>query len=420
VSRDDPRAARRAVWSWALYDWGNSAFATTVLAGFFPLFFRDEWYPGHDPTAASLRLGVANSLAGVAVALTAPVLGAVADRGGSRKRFLLAFTVVGVVATGALALVGRGQWIWAVALFIAGSIGFSAAMSFYDSLLVAVARPDETDAVSSFGYAVGYLGGGLLFAVNVLMALRPTMFGLAGASSAVRMSFVAVAVWWAVFTVPLALWVPEPPAANAVRGAASFVAGWRSMLETLRAVRQHPMVWRFLLAYWLYIDGVDTIIRMAVDYGRALGFSTTSLIAALLITQFVGLPAALGFVRIARRIGTRRAILVGLAVYVGIALWGARMQHAREFFALAVAVGLVQGGVQALSRSLFARLIPPERSGEFFGFYNMLGKFAVVIGPALMGVVGRVTHSTRASIAAVAALFVAGGLLLTRVRETEA
>ncbi len=414
-----PRALllRRPVLSWALYDWANSAFATTVMAGFFPAFFQRYWSIGVDPTVSTSRLGLANGIAGFVVALLAPVLGAMADRGGRRKRFLIAWTLLGIVGTALLFFVAQGEWLAAAALFTIASIGFAGANVFYDALLLDVATEPELDRVSAFGYALGYLGGGLLFAVNVVMTIRPQWFGLADAAQAIRLSFLSVAVWWAVFLLPLALNVREAAPAAALSFAAAARSGIAELIATLRAVGRYRQIAIFLVAYWLYIDGVNTIIKMAVDYGVALGLETGSLLAALLLTQFVAFPAALLFGSIGERIGARSGILIGIAVYALATLYAFFLDTITEFFALAIVIGLVQGGVQSLSRSLFGRLVPPGKGGEFFGFYNMMGKFATVAGPLLVAVVALTTGSSRASIASLVVLFVAGGLLLMLVRE---
>ena len=402
---------------WALYDWANSAYAITVLTGLFPIFFKDYWNPAGTPEVEStFRLGRANSIAGITVACLAPVLASIADRGGARKKFLVFFATLGVLMTGSLFFVASGQWTTALLVYIFGTIGFTGANIFYDSLLVNVAEKEKFDLASALGYAMGYLGGGLLFLVNVLMVLHPQKFGLADSTQAVKVAFLAVAVWWALFSLPLILWVKEPkPAGIAPSALAAITAGFRQLAETFRHIRQLKTVALFLLAYWLYIDGVDTIILMATDYGKSLGFDTNKLIVALLITQFVGFPAALLFGKIGERIGAKRGIFIGLAVYLCITLWGYFMKHANEFFGMAIVIGLVQGGVQSLSRSFYARLIPPDKSGEFFGFYNMLGKFATVIGPILMGVVGKLTGNPRLGIFAIATLFIAGAALLAKV-----
>lgn len=419
-------SGRDAVMGWALYDWANSAFTTTVMAGFFPVFFKQVWSSGADMTVSTARLGIANSLAGLLVALAAPLLGAMADKGNIRTRFLFGFAAIGVIMTACLAYTPHGAWKTAAALYVAASIGFAGANVFYDSLLPVVAGGRSRDVVSALGYSLGYLGGGLLFAVNVVMVRNPALFGLADAEAAVRASFLTVAAWWAMFSLPLLVGVKEARA-RPVSMLAMARLGIGELAATFHRVRRLRHIGLFLLAYWLYIDGVDTIVRMAVDYGISLGFASSNLILALLLTQFVGFPCALAFGHLGRRIGTRRAILLGLAVYLVICGWGAAIRTEAEFFILAGLIGVVQGGVQALSRSFYSRLIPPEQPAEFFGFYNMVGKFAAVIGPALMGGVALAiggagfssTMASRTSIASVAILFVAGGILLARVREPD-
>lgn len=409
---------RRSALAWALYDCGNSAFATTVMAGFFPLFFKQYWSAGVSVTESTSKLGLANSLASVAVALLAPVLGAVADAGRSKKRWLAGFAALGCIATAALALVGKGDHAGATLWYALASIGFAGSLIFYDALIVSVATDRDSDRVSALGYSMGYLGGGLLFAINVAMTLKPGWFGLKDAAAGVRASFVTVAVWWAVFTVPLLLRVHERRYGSAEAQRGAWLRGLTQVRRTFQRVRSLPNVWRFLLAYWLYIDAVDTVVRMAVDYGLSLGLPSQSLIIALLITQFVGFPAAIVFAKLAGRIGPRASILIGIAIYCGVTVFGYFMTTATEFYALAIVIGLVQGGVQALSRSMYSRLIPEEEAGEFFGFYNMLGKFAAVFGPALMGYVGLLTGSPRKAILSLLVLFIAGAALLLRVPES--
>ncbi len=406
--------AKRPKVAWALYDWANSAFATTVLAGFFPAFFRQFWSLGADPTEATFRLGLANGAAGFLMAVMAPLLGAIADRGGHRVRFVVGWSLLGIAATTALYFVGQGQWVLAAALFTVGTLGFNGGVVFYDALLVDVAKPAEYDRVSAMGYSFGYLGGGLLFALNVLMVVKPAWFGLADAAAAVQVSFLTVAAWWLVFMLPLAFHVKEQPGTG---GDGGLRANFAQLRSTLRFVLSHRQMLTFLIAYWLYIDGVNTIVKMAVDYGMALGFKTDQLLAALLLTQFVAFPAALVFGRIGERHGARAGVLIGLAVYTGVTCWAYVLKTPAEFFAVAVAVGLVQGGVQSLSRSFFGRLVPEGRSAEFFGFFNMVGKFGTVLGPILMGTVALLTGDPRSSILSLVLLFGVGALLLQRVRD---
>ncbi len=408
----------RRVLAWALYDWGNSAFATVVIAGFFPLFFRDYWNAGEPSETITLRLGVASALASLTIVLLAPLLGAIADAAGARKRFLVVFAFIGIVATAVLPWLEQGMWAVAAGLYVLATIGFMGANVFYDALLVLVAPRSQLDRVSALGFALGYLGGGLLFAWCVVMTLAPEWFGLSDAAEAVRWSFWLVAGWWLVFTLPLLFWVGEPSGPPRASGWGRVAArGLRQLLDTFRDLREYRQVGLFLLAYWLYIDGVDTIVRMAVDYGRALGFGAQGLITALLITQFIGFPAALAFGRLGERIGPRAGILVALLGYLVITAWAVFMRASWEFYALAGAIGFVQGGIQALSRSYYARLIPADRTAEFFGFYNMLGKFAAVAGPLVVGLVGAWAGSARVGMASLVLFFLLGGLILWRLPE---
>ena len=410
---------RGKVLAWAMYDWANSAFATTVMAGFFPMFFKQYWSTDVAVTTSSFWLGLANTLASLTIMLASPLLGAMADRGRAKKRWLLVFSLLGILTTAALALVAPGQWPVALLLYGLGVIGFSGAHALYDALLVVVAGERKLDIVSALGFALGYLGGGLLFAGNVLMTLYPQAVGLPHATAAVKLAFLSVAVWWAVFALPLLLYVPEPPQPDRLQGRAMLRAGLRQLRQTLADMRRVRMVGLFLLAYWLYIDGVDTIVRMAMDYGLALGFSTHDLLLALLLTQFIGFPAALGFGKLGAWLGARHGILLGIGGYSLITVWGACISQPWELYALAAGIGLVQGGIQSLSRSFYARLIPPQRSGEFFGVYNMLGTCAAVLGPVFMGWVSLMTGSPRTSILSLLVLFIGGALLLIRVDEAE-
>ncbi len=423
--RGKMRNEKWAVLSWALYDWANSAFATTVMAGFFPIFFKQFWSAGTDAAVSTARLGMANSISGILVALVAPLLGAIADRGSARKKFLFLFAYLGIVMTLGLYMVSRGQWAMAVILYVLANTGFAGANIFYDSLLVSVAETKKLDAVSALGFSLGYLGGGVLFALNVWMTLSPEMFGFADAAEAVRFSFLTVGIWWAVFSLPVFFFVKEPQSPSSVSGIEAVTQGIAQLRQTFKEIRSLKNIFLFLAAYWLYIDGVDTVIRMAVDYGISIGLASKDLIRALLITQFVGFPSALAFGYMGARIGPKKAILGGIAVYLFISIWGAFMSSAREFYILAVMVGLVQGGIQALSRSFYARLIPPDKTAEYFGFYNMLGKFAAVLGPALISLVVLLVRqlgysseiASRVSISSISIFFITGGILLYFVDE---
>lgn len=402
-----------------MYDWANSAFATTVMAGFFPLFFKEYWADPGNPDASTFYLGLANSLASIIVAALAPFLGAIADRGSAKKKFLFTFAFFGIIMTSGLWFVAQGYWQMAVIFYVAASVGFSGGNIFYDSLLPSIADESKVNYASSLGYALGYIGGGLLFLLNVLMFKFPETFGLSDSAAAIKLSFVSVAIWWALFSIPVMLFVREPQIYDRVPLSKAVTLGWKQLRDTLRDIRHLKVVGLFLLAYWFYIDGVDTIVKMAVDYGMSLNFEESALITALLIVQFVAFPAALIYNWIASRIGTKRAIEIAIMAYCFITLLGYFMQTEQHFFVLAILVGLFQGGIQALSRSLYTRLIPAEKAAEFFGFFNMLGKFAAVLGPMLMGSVTLLTGNARLGILSILILFAIGWYLLRKVDISE-
>jgi len=405
---------RRPIIGWALYDWANSAFATTVMAGFFPIFFKQYWSVGTEASVSTFRLGVVSGLGSLVIALAAPILGAMADRGGVRVRLLVFFTLLGAAMTAALYTVAEGEWVAAAVIYSLAGIGFWGGIIFNDALLMDVAEPPEYNRVSALGYGVGYVGGGLLLVVNTAMVTNPAAFGLSGAAEAVRLAFPMVAVWWLLFTIPCLLWVRERKPARALPARDALKAGWREFRSTLHEVRKYRPLVGFLVAYWLYIDGVNTIVKMAVDYGLSLGFPQQSLIAALLIVQVVGFPAALAFGWIGDRIGARNGIFIAIAVYAAAAVGAYAIREVEHFYLLAVTIGLVQGGIQSLSRSYYASLVPEGKQGEFFGFYNMMGKFAAVLGPTLVGVTALLTGDTRIGILSTVVLFVGGAIVLAR------
>ncbi|MEM7563737.1 MAG: MFS transporter [Pseudomonadota bacterium] len=406
---------KRSPLAWAFYDWANSAFATVVMAGFFPLFFKQYWADSLSTADSTFWLGVVNSGASLTIVVLAPILGALADQSGRKKGFLLIFALLGIVMTCGLSLAAQGAWLMAMLFYLLAVIGFMGANVFYDALLLNVISRNgqESDRVSALGFALGYLGGGLLFALCVLMTQQPQWFQLADTAAAVKTSFFLVGIWWALFSIPIMLFVQEekktsPPAV--LQSALKRVVSTVRELKVLRAAAL------FLFAYWLYIDGVGTVVRMAIDYGISIGFDSNHLIIALLITQLIGFPATLVYGRLTRYLDIRTGILIGIAVYCLVTVWGSLMQSAWEFYALACVIGLVQGGVSALSRSLFTRLIPADRAAELFGFYNMVGKSATIIGPVMMGWVGILTGSPRISILSLLILFIAGGILLMKLK----
>jgi MFS transporter, UMF1 family len=404
---------RRPVFAWALYDWANSAYATTVIAAFFPVFYKQTLAAELPAAESTLWLGVANTIASFLVAIFAPWLGALADKSRAHIKLLVVFTMLGVVPTALLAFLSAGDWQIGLLWYGISAVGFWGGLIFYDSMLIQVAPAERLDSVSGFGYAFGYVGGGVLLVVNVTMYLKPEVFGLASKDAAVSVMFLTVAVWWLVFAMPLfRQGVQYRMPGQGLGAVAAMRAGFVELVRTFREIRKLKPVILFLCAYWLYIDGVNTAIKMAVDFGLALNFSANSLITAILLIQFIGFPATWLFGHFADRIGPLLGIFVSIGVYCAVTLYAYWMTSVREFYVLAIAIGCVQGAVQSLSRSYFAKLIPPGKAGEFFGFYNMMGKFASVLGPVLMGATAVMTGSSRLSILALLLLFVSGAILL--------
>ena len=411
---------RKRVISWALYDWANSAFATTVMAGFFPLFFKSFWAADLSPAESTAVIGTTNSLAGLLIVLLAPFLGAYSDLGKFKKKFLAFFALLGVLSTGYLYFIPQGDWVIAASLYALAVIGFSGGNIFYDSLIASVSKQDQRNKVSSLGFSLGYLGGGLLFVINVLMYLNPVWFGLSSQSEAILWSFVSVAVWWAVFSLPLFMSVEEKSNAEISKGLFETITeAFKAVASTLREIKKHKRVAIFLIAYWLYIDGVDTIVRMAVAYGSDIGLDASSMITALLLTQFVGFPATLVFGIYADKIGFKKILTIGISIYILVTFYAYYMSTALEFYILAGTVGLVQGGVQAISRSFFSTIIPVNKEAQFFGFYNLVGKSAVFLGPVLVSWVALIFGNPRFGILSLLFLLVPGLILLWMVPDKE-
>lgn len=403
----DSTTAKRRLWCWALYDAGNSAFATTVMAAVLPVYYREVAARGLSTASALAYWGYASAAALAVSVLTAPFSGAVADARGWKKRGLFWATLLGVAASAGLARIGEGQWLGVLLLLVAGTVGFSLSSVFYDSLLPHIAAPSELDDASSRGYAVGYLGGGILLAVNVAMiALLPPERGM-------RLSFLTVAAWWALFTVPIMTAVPEPQRDSA--GDCEMAGALSRPFTTLRSLRRFPDAFLFLVAFWLFNDGIGTVIKLGALYASALGIGREHLLGALLATQFVAIPFALGFGRLAGKIGAKPAIFIGLGGYVCLSIWAFFLVRPWQFWALAIGIGTVQGGTQALSRSLFGSMIPPGRSAEFFAFYDLSSKFSGIAGPALFAVILQVTGSPRYGALALSLFFLAGMAVLHRV-----
>lgn len=408
----------KSAWSWALYDWANSAFATTVMAGFFPLFFKSYWASNLSDAESTFAIGSVNSLVGLLIAFSAPVLGALADAGDSKRKFLFSFAFLGIIATGYLFFIPESSWKLAVVFYGIGVIGFSGGNIFYDSLLVTVSKEKERNRVSALGFSLGYLGGGILFLLNVVMFLYPSWFGLEDQIEAVLWSFLSVSVWWLIFSLPIYLNVKEP-VQNASKKQINtvIVDAFENLLNTAKSIKKFKSAVIFLLAYFLYMDGVDTIIRMATSYGSDIGLSATSMIQALLLTQFIGFPATLVFGYYADRFGYKYSLSFAIIVYIFVVLFSSQMDTALEFYIVASVIGLVQGGVQAISRSFFSTLIPENKAAEFFGFYNFIGKSSVFLGPFMVSGIALITGSPSYGILSLLILFIPGLILLWLVPE---
>jgi UMF1 family MFS transporter len=410
----------RAVWSWSMYDWANSVFATTVMVAFFPEFFKNFWCGAIGTNLSTERLGIGNTVAGIIIGILSLILGAFADTGRDKKKLLGFFMLLGVITTGCLFFIPQGSWLFALVIFGLANIGYSCSILFYDSLIVEVAEKERMDFVSSLGFAMGYLGGGLLFGVNMLMVMKPHYFGLQGPAQAVRYSFFTAAVWWLLFSLPILIFVKYTRYARVTGARAIARDSFARLKKTTLKIMQRRELLLFLCAYWLYYDGVNTFIRMATDFGRSIGIPLASVMIALLLVQFIALPASLLFGHWAGRFGARRMIITGIIIYlIVIGLGVFFLTKPIHFILFACMTALAQGGVQALSRSYFGKLVPREDATEYFGFYNVVGRFAI-IGPAMVGIIAQTVYgfgmepitASRIGMASTALLFLSGGALL--------
>jgi MFS transporter, UMF1 family len=410
----DEKQHKRAINAWTMYDWANSAFATTVMAAVLPVYYAQvagATLKGNLPT---VYWAYTSSISLLIAAIISPILGAVADFRGEKKRFLTAFMLIGVTGTALMYFIRTGDWLMASIFFIIGELGFAGSLVFYDSLLPHIAGPDEIDQVSSRGYAMGYLGGGLLLAINLVMIMFAPK-DLTGLMT--RLSLLSVALWWFVFSIPVLRWVSEPPnrVLKGEAGMNAITVSFRRLGHTFGEIRHYKQLFIFLVAFWFYNDGIGTIIKMATIYGAEIGIGQTTLIGTLLMVQFVGIPFTFLFGWLAKKIGTKQAIYISLVVYAVISVAGYFMSKEWHFWALGFAVATVQGGSQALSRGLFGRLAPKSKSAEFFGFFSVSEKFAGIVGPFVFGVVGQIMGNSRLAIVSLIIFFIIGATLLSRV-----
>jgi len=408
------KSYKKQIYSWAMYDWANSAFATSILAGILPIYYSRVAASSLDPNTATIYWSYTLTIALVLIAFLAPVIGAISDYSNKKKTFLKIFVLIGILFTALLYFINSGDWLYASFIFILANLGFALADIFYNSLLKFIARSDDVDRVSTLGYAIGYLGGGLLLGINLLMFLF-----IKDSQLAAKLCFISVSIWWAFFSIPIFKYVNEPNTNPGPKNINYIKVGFSRTLKTFKEIRKYRQLFFFLLAFWVYNDGIGTIIKLALIYGAELGISSTSLLGALLATQLIGIPFTLLFGRLAGKIGSKNSIFIGLMVYTLISIMAFFITTAFHFWILALMVGTVQGGTQALSRSYFCSMVPEEKSAEFFGFYGMSSKFAGIFGPLIFAVVGTMTGSSRYSIVSIVVFFILGMILLAFVNEKE-
>jgi MFS transporter, UMF1 family len=410
---------RKELRSWAMYDWANSAFATTIMASLLPIYYADVAAGHLEKNIASAYWGYTTAIALLIAALISPILGATADHLGKRKKFLATFLAMGVIGTASLMLVQRGDYIFASLFFILANIGFAGSNVFYDALLPHIANDKEIDRVSTAGFAIGYLGGGLLFALNIAWIVNWEIVGFADKGMAVRAAFGSVAIWWLIFSIPLLRNVNEPKKTGGDDKINVLTVGFKKIFATAKEIRKYKQVMIFLVGYWFYTDGVGTIIKMATIYGREMGIGSTHLMGAMLMVQFLGIPFTFAFGYIANKTGIKAGLMLTLCVYTVICVLGYYMTSPIHFWLIAGLVATVQGGCQALSRSLYASMIPTEKSSEFFSFISVSGKFAGIMGPLMFGIVAQMTGGSRISILFLVTFFIIGAFMLYKLNIEE-
>lgn len=405
----------KQIYSWTLYDWANSAFATTIMAAVLPIFYKDVAAVHLPNNLATSYWGYTTTIAMLIVAILAPILGAIADRSNLKKHFFTFFALLGILSTGLLIFIKEGTYIYASIIFIFASIGFSGGNIFYDSYLPIIAPEEKIDYISSLGFASGYLGGGLLLSVNLFMILKADLLGITNLT-AIRLSFISVSLWWFLFTIPAFKYFPKDLRTDSYKNIFKYSKkGFKELKNTFKNISKYSELFKFLIAFWFYNDGVGTIMRMATIYGREVGIGSTALIGALLLTQFIAIPFSILFGKIGEKYGPKTGIYIALFVYIIITIRGYFLSSALDFWILAGLVGTVQGGIQALSRSLYGAMVPKNKTSEFFGFYGVSSKFSAITGPFVFAIIGQITGSSKLGILAIALFFIIGMVLLSSV-----
>ncbi|WP_129409219.1 MFS transporter [Marinitoga lauensis] len=402
--------------SWVMYDWANSAYTLIVTTAVLPIFFKEVAAKNIEGYLSTAYWGYGNTIATIIVALLAPILGTIADYKNVKKRFLTFFWLVGIISTFLLSTVGEGDWLQCLIIYIFSAIGFAGANIFYDSMLIDVTTDEKMDWISASGFAWGYIGSTIPFIISMAIIMKPQIIGLSSTLTSTRLAFIITALWWAIFTIPLLKNVHQEYYIE--KSETPIKDSFERLIKTFKEIKNYKNIFLFLLAYFFYIDGVGTIIKMATVYGKDVGIGTTQLLLALFATQVVAFPFALIYGKLAQKWNVKRMLFIGIAVYTFITIYGYFLKTAVDFWILAMLVATSQGGIQALSRSLYGKLIPKEKSAEFFGFYNIFGKFAAIIGPFLVGFFSQITRNSRFGVLSVAILFIIGAILLIKVEES--
>jgi len=401
--------------AWIAYDAGNSAFATTIVAAFFPIFYKEFWSVGVDNLVAASYYSWTLTISNLALLFSAPIIGSITDLSRTTKRLFASFTLISIVFVALLFILELGAWFQALIFFGIANYCFSAGNILYDKMLVQIAPQSQLTRISSLGFAYGYLGGGFLFLINAVMTLSPESFGLSDASEAIRWSFIMVSIWWSLFLIPLLLYFKDR--GNALYQESLITESTAKVFTTLKNISKHKNAFLFLLAFFLYIDGVHTVMALASTFALNLGLKSSAVIVGLILVQFVAFPATLVWSRIAASRGDRFVINICIFVYIAIVVYSTTLSSATEFYILAAGVGSVQGGIQACSRSLFGKLVPEDKSGEFFGFFNTFGKAGAFIGPALVAIFISVFESITIALTPILLLFVLGFFIMLKVKE---
>ncbi len=402
--------------SWIMYDWANSAYSIAITTAILPVFFKSVAAKGLAPSLSTAYWGYTNSIATLFVSILAPILGAIADYKGKKKKFFTSFLLIGVISTALLSFVGEGSWVYCSIIYTLSAIGFSGSNIFYDSFLTDVTTEDKMDDISSKGFGYGYIGSCIPFIISMILIKKPDLIGL-DVIGATRVAFIITALWWFFFSLPMLKNVnqeyyiePEP---HAIKNS------FKRLIKTLKNITGYKNTFIFLLSYFFYIDGVNTIIKMATSYGTDIGLDASKLMIILLVLQIVAFPSAIIYGKLANKYSPRKMILVGIITYTFISVFGYFVQTELHYWILAFLVGSAQGGIQALSRSYFGKLIPKENSSEFFGIYNIVGKFSAIFGPLLMGITTQITGNSRTGVLSLIILFAIGLALFLKVNDGE-